>query len=399
MSALQPGEHGEITSWRIRKTDRGTWVKATGARRADDRYRARAFYRREDGRSGEVSRRAATAREAERLVEDALGEILGVADAEMTPTMNFVEAGRIWLEWIHRPESGLATSTLDLYTYAFERFIDAEGSPFRAQALAYANNPQRLRAFLTRVADTCGTSSQKLARTIISGVLNFAIDNGVLDTNGTAPLRAIKASTPRPSKHQTRRSLTVEEQTQVIAFADTRAAEPDLNPRTRRKRQASADLIAYMFGTGTRINEARTLRWEHVDLDSGRVKVHGTKSRSARRGINLPASLRDRLVAQAERCGGEGYVFASPAFLNSPESLWEGRQIQREVRVILDGAGFPWATSHTFRRTVATRLDERGARARDIADQLGHAQIRTTIDHYLARDFEGDKAHLAELLD
>lgn len=317
----------------------------------------------------------------------------------MTPTTNFVEAGRIWLQWIHRPESGLATSTLDLYTYAFDRFIDAEGSPFRAQALAHANNPQRLRSFLTRVADTSGTASQKLARTVISGILNLAIDNGVLDTNGTAPLRAIKACTPRPSKHQTRRSLTVEEQGRVVAFADARAAEPDLNPRTRRKRQASADLVAYMFGTGTRINEARTLHWDHVDLASGRVEVHGTKSQSARRGINLPTFLRERLSARAERCGREGYVFASPTFLDSPESLWEGRQIQREVRAILDGAGFPWATSHTFRRAVATRLDERGARVRDIADQLGHAQIRTTIDSYIGRDFDGNKAHLARLLD
>ncbi|WP_311209503.1 MULTISPECIES: site-specific integrase [unclassified Aeromicrobium] len=329
----------------------------------------------------------------------ALAEILRSASVEMTESTIFVEAGRMWLRHIHRPESGLAPRTLDLYGYAFDRYIDTDGSPFRAMTLTQANNPQRLRAFLTHVADTRGTASQKLARTIISGVLNFAIDNGVLDTNGTAPLRAIKASTPRPSKHQTRRSLTVEEQAQVVAFSDARAAEPDLNPRTQRKLQASADLIAYMFGTGTRINEARTLRWEHVDLDSGRVKVHGTKSRSARRGINLPASLRDRLSARAERCGGEGYVFASPAFLNSPESLWDGRQIQREIRTILDSAGFPWATSHTFRRTVATRLDERGARARDIADQLGHAQIRTTIDHYISRDFNGDRAHIARLLE
>jgi len=33
-----------------------------------------------------------------------------------------------------------------------------------------------------------------------------------------------------------------------------------------------------MAGTGDRINEARSLRWEDVDLDSGAVNVNGTKS-------------------------------------------------------------------------------------------------------------------------
>lgn len=137
--------------------------------------------------------------------------------------------------------------------------------------------------------------------------------------------------------------------------------------------------MAYMFGTGTRINEARTLRWEHVDLDSGRVKVHGTKSRCARRGINLSTSLCDRLKGRSERCGEEGYVSSPPAFLNSPESLWEGGQIQREVRAIFDGPASPWATSHSFRRTVATRLDERGAPLSRHCRPVGAC---TEQDHY-----------------
>lgn len=262
-----------------------------------------------------------------------------------------------------------------------------------------ANSPQRLRSFLTHVADTHGTGAQKMTRTVISGILNLAISNGVLDSNGTKPLRAIKASIPRETDHEIRRSLTVDEQEHLIAIADARAAEPGLNPRTRRKLQSVADLVAYQLGTGVRINEARTFRWEHLDPATGRVNVHGTKTRSARRGLNLPTSLRERLAARAERCGTTGYVFASPAFLDEPEKLWETRQLTRAIRALLDAAGFHWASSHTFRRTVATRLDERGARARDIADQLGHAQIRTTIDHYLARDFEGDKSHIADLLD
>ena len=51
----------------------------------------------------------------------------------------------------------------------------------------------------------------------------------------------------------------------------------------------------------------------------------------------------------------------------------------------LDRAGFPWATSHTFRRTVATRLDDAGLSARQIADHLGHSRPSLTQDVYLGR--------------
>jgi hypothetical protein len=42
-------------------------------------------------------------------------------------------------------------------------------------------------------------------------------------------------------------------------------------------------------------------------------------------------------------------------------------------------------SSHTFRKTVASRLDDQGFSIRHIADQLGHARPSTMLDHYLGR--------------
>jgi integrase len=39
-----------------------------------------------------------------------------------------------------------------------------------------------------------------------------------------------------------------------------------------------------------------------------------------------------------------------------------------------------WVTSHTFRVTVATRLDEDGFSPRQVADQLCHANPSMTLD-------------------
>lgn len=47
--------------------------------------------------------------------------------------------------------------------------------------------------------------------------------------------------------------------------------------------------------------------------------------------------------------------------------------------------GYGWVTSHAFRKTVATRLDEAGLSARSIADHLGHARPSMTQDVYMGR--------------
>ncbi len=56
-----------------------------------------------------------------------------------------------------------------------------------------------------------------------------------------------------------------------------------------------------------------------------------------------------------------------------------------------------WVTSHTFRKTVATRLEEAGLTPREVADQLRHANPSMTLDVYFGRHVVSARA--AELLD
>ena len=59
--------------------------------------------------------------------------------------------------------------------------------------------------------------------------------------------------------------------------------------------------------------------------------------------------------------------------------------VEREYRGVRAGTEFEWVVPHTYRKTVATRLDEAGLSARVIADQLGHSRISMTQDVYLGR--------------
>ncbi len=54
-----------------------------------------------------------------------------------------------------------------------------------------------------------------------------------------------------------------------------------------------------------------------------------------------------------------------------------------------------WVTSHTFRKTTATILDDAALSARLIADHLGHSRPSMTQDVDLARRPGGSVAALA----
>lgn len=60
-------------------------------------------------------------------------------------------------------------------------------------------------------------------------------------------------------------------------------------------------------------------------------------------------------------------------------------QLADEASRPTDADALAWITSHTFRKTNATILDDAGLSARQIADQLGHARPSLTMDVYMGR--------------
>lgn len=376
----------------------GAWVTAPSTRSAQ-RFRARIYFRGWDGRPRDTSavrpkqRDAITA--AEQQLKDRL-KVQNLGDRVIQRSTTVAEAGRIWLKQARRTDSGLAVKTVSDYSESFKRHIEEDDSPVGALSLEQFNDPQRIRLFLQGVADDRGTGSAKMIRSVLSRVIGYAVDNGVLDSNAMRQVGRIERQTPKPSTGRDHaRALSDSERLKVMAVADAKAAELNLNPRTKRKWERTADLIAFMAGTGVRIGEARATRWEHIDLASGRFEVPGTKSEKAVRTLNLPGWLVARLTLRADGDGAVGLVFSSPAHLDAPNRAWDQSNSAGAVRQILDDAGLPWAIGHTFRRTVATRLHHSGFAAVRISDQLGHKDPSFTLRTYIGRDPDGDKSDLA----
>ena len=235
---------------------------------------------------------------------------------------------------------------------------------------------------------------------------------GVIRVNFAARIGAVSTSAPKPSVRDRKRAFTRSERAKVIEHADS-LARTATNPRTQRKWAATADLMAFMAGTGARINEARLLLWEDADLETGRVRIRGTKSTSSDRINNLPQWLLGRLRHRRQVMLGwehpDPYVFSLgfpqehvlPNGLRKygPNNVPPGdSNLGKWTRDVLDGAGFTWAIPHTFRRTVATLLSEAGVPVAVIADQLGHSDASMTMSVYLGRDPLGDKSEIGPLL-
>ncbi|MGL5929402.1 MAG: tyrosine-type recombinase/integrase [Dermatophilaceae bacterium] len=129
--------------------------------------------------------------------------------------------------------------------------------------------------------------------------------------------------------------------------------------------------------------DAATVAVDHTVI---RVTAHGlartsTKSVAGERTLTLPtwavAMLRVRYA------GGTG--LDAPVFPDTRGGLRDPSDTRRTLRAALDRAGFDWVTSHNFRKTTATLLDDAGLSARLIADRLGHARPSMTQDVYLGR--------------
>lgn len=116
------------------------------------------------------------------------------------------------------------------------------------------------------------------------------------------------------------------------------------------------------------------------------------KSRASERGLLLPSWCVELLRARRVRLG----AFEGPVFADSRGGWRDRSNVGKAFRQVRGGSDFEWVKTHTYRKTVATLLDQSGASAWMIADQLGHSRVSMTQDVYLGRK-AGNPANLTAL--
>jgi integrase/recombinase XerD len=134
-----------------------------------------------------------------------------------------------------------------------------------------------------------------------------------------------------------------------------------------------------LYACGLRVSELCGARLEHLDLESGLLRVtgKGDKMRLVPVGSKAAAALAAYLAA--ERPGLVRKLTRSHLFLSArgraltPDRIW---QLAKETA---QRAGFSQAVyPHLLRHSFATHLLGNGADLRIIQELLGHADISTT---------------------
>jgi integrase len=214
---------------------------------------------------------------------------------------------------------------------------------------------------------------------------------------------ATLADTPRGQHGRPSKSLTLDQAVAVVTTARTLPVM-ELRPGLKDVRRPAALIHAYIVLSllcGLRTEEARALRWAHVDLDGDpearppvpphvavwrSVRTHGeTKTERSRRTLALPAAavqaLRAWSASQAEEriAAQDAWQDTGLVFTSHLGAALDAGNVRKMFKRICTeaGTGDGW-TPRELRTTFVSLMSHQGVSIEEIARLVGHASTRTT---------------------
>ncbi len=231
---------------------------------------------------------------------------------------------------------------------------------------------QQVRRALNELARGHSSRTVVLAHNALTRAIRYAEANRQVVQNVAALVDTPKGQTGRPS-----RALTADQAAALMEAAQ------------------SARLGAYVvlcLMTGIRTEEARALRWQHVDLDGGSIAVWrsvrlggDTKTEKSRRTLGLPdaavKALREHRKRQAEErlLAGELWQDGGLVFATRIGAQLDAGNVRKQFKAICKAAGLgeSW-TPRELRTSFVSLMSWSGVPVEEIARLAGHSSSRTT---------------------
>ncbi|NKT05159.1 tyrosine-type recombinase/integrase [Rhodococcus hoagii] len=376
---LRIGQHGKISR---KDVGGGVWL-------------ARCRFRDDDGVVRIIERRSPTGRR-DQYGKSAEEELLDALDARRTPTEDEIDRDTLVLSLCRThlrrlEEEGRSAATMSTYEFALGKL-----EPRIAGIRVGEASPGRVDAALRATVKAHGPTMARQSKTILRGALAMAVLAGALDTNPVGEVSQIRSKNPPKGA----RTLTGDELRGLVAAVQKSdyCLTNDI-----------ADPILLLIATGVRRSELLAIRWQDIDDEAGTVTIGGkvvrvkgkglvrveaAKTAAGLRTIPLPRFALDMLERRAAqpRLGELGVVFPSTS-----GTLRDPNNFGKQWRKVRDDLGVAETTTHTFRKSVATLIDDEGLSARIGADHLGHRHVSMTQDKYMTRGRQ--HAIVAALLD
>lgn len=294
-----------------------------------------------------------------------------------------------WLEEVKRP-SCRSTATWAWYDNIIHKhLIPAFGS---------MNLTEITKPVIQRHLNTLSKQENPPYRTIkgirdtLKQIFNEAVQDDLL--RGNPIINVVLPKPPKKSQAESFKAFSPEMRKALIDAAD--------------RDTIMAPIIHFLLWNGNRIGEVLALNWEHIDFEEKTVRteqavqrvyddgghceevVGGCKTPTSIRTNYMPEVLVEKLLAWHSYLKNQpnGKDLISPAAPVFPSTrTWKRRTysgFRSSYRHFLERNGLPTEhmNLHRFRHTAATMMLEEGINPRVVQEELGHADIKTTLGTY-----------------
>jgi integrase len=235
---------------------------------------------------------------------------------------------------------------------------------------------QDVRRALVRLAAGSSTRTVTIAHNALTRVIRHAEANRYVVHNVAALVDTPKGQPGRPSK-----ALTADHAAAVL--------------KASQESRLGAYVVVCLM-TGIRTEEARALRWDHVNMDAASIAVwrsvrlgSDTKTTKSRRTLGMPQavveSLREHRVRQDEEklAAAELWLDHDLVFTTAVGTALDAANVRRSFRGICKAAGIGQAwTPRELRTSFVSLLSASGVPVDEIARLAGHSSSRTTETIY-----------------
>jgi integrase len=304
----------------------------------------------------------------------------------------------------YKHDGGIAPSTYQDYRYHVEAHI----VPLLGKVTLSDLDPRRVDAF-TRALSEKGLAAQtsRYSYSVLRRALQFAVDWKYIPANpASSRMRAAK-------RRQVRELSKIRFLTPDEARAFLRAVRGD--------RYEALYILA--LTTGMRQGEMLGLQWPDADLDAGKITIsrslHRTKRRrdpedatpwfqlrhpktpGSRRSLEIPPVTIEALLAHQKKQKQQRLLADASwkeqrlIFTTRTGTPVDTTNVLHQYQRILQAADLPKMRFYDLRHTHASLLIAEGVHPKKIAERLGHASIKLTMDLY-GHLFDGSDKESAE---
>jgi integrase len=305
-----------------------------------------------------------------------LGEFSFEEEKPEKPIPTFKEYADLWMK--SDVPALCKKSTLENY----RGFLNKQILPVFGNLKVTEINRGKVKTFLLeKVGSGYSKSYATQLKNVISGVLNKAVDDEVIQANPALQLG--KNFLKVKDQKETINTLTSEELKQLLDIVE---------------RHFSGDypLFLLLARTGLRIGEALALRWDDIDFNDRSIEVcrnfyrnRITKPKNGKtRLVDMSLQLTKTLKAHELSCKKKGLALGigdTPeyVFTNKYGRLINLYQWRKYVFYkVIKKSVIKKIRIHDLRHTYATLRISKGDNVADVSKQLGHHSVKFTMDTY-----------------